>query len=211
MDRDIQSRVMLCCLVSCNETPIQEGSPSPPVTDTPAHTATAHTEPALPSQNAHDLSHPASMYPAHVLGLTSSGSRINKNRRHTRHKMRYALSPLNTAMQHPLASECAAQPPLVLQPVFSEEDWNSINSRTSKRARQACKAAILKRQHNDQLQSDLAAAIQLTCSRQGLPRGALTSSATDPTSARVGLVQSSLLSLRCSTGLACMSLHLGKH
>ena len=158
--------------MTANETPIQGGFPSPPVTSTPAYTAAAHNESAPPSRNpqsicALDLSHSASMYPAHVLGLTSSGSRINKNRRHTRHKMRYALSPLNIAMQHPLASECAVQPPLVLQPVFSEEDWNSINSRTSKRARQACKAAILKRQRNDQLQSDLAAAIQLNDSLTG--------------------------------------------
>jgi hypothetical protein len=156
--------------MTANETPIQGGSPSPPVTGTPAYTAATHTEPALPSRNAQDLSHSASMYPAHVLGLTSSGSRINKNRRHTRHKMRYALSPLNIAMQHPLASECAVQPPLVLQPVFSEEDWNSINSRTSKRARQACKAAILKRQRDEQLQSDLAAAVQLNDSLNPAPR-----------------------------------------
>ena len=156
--------------MTANETPIQGGSPSPPVTGTPAYTAATHTEPALPSRNAQDLSHSASMYPAHVLGLTSSGSRINKNRRHTRHKMRYALSPLNIAMQHPLASECAVQQPLVLQPVFSEEDWNSINSRTSKRARQACKAAILKRQRDEQLQSDLAAAVQLNDSLNPAPR-----------------------------------------
>ena len=128
--------------MTANETPIQGGSPSPPVT-------AAHTEPALPF-------HSASMYPAHMLGLTSSGARINKHRRHTRHKMKYALSALHIAMQHPLASECSVQQPLVLQPVFSEEDWNSINSRTSKRARQACKAAILKRQRDEQLQSDLA-------------------------------------------------------
>ena len=132
--------------MTANETPIQGGSPSPPVT-------AAHTEPALPF-------HSASMYPAHMLGLTSSGTRVNTHRRHTRHKMKYALSALNIAMQHPLASECSVWP-LVLQPVFSDEDRESINSRTSKRARQACKAAILKRQCGEQLQSDLAPAVQL--------------------------------------------------
>jgi hypothetical protein len=75
-----------------------------------------------------------SMYPAHMLGVASGSSRINKNRRRSRHKMKYALSPLNFAMQHPPASECADQQPLVLQPVFSEEDLASIASRTSKRA-----------------------------------------------------------------------------
>ena len=55
--------------MTANETPIQGGSPSPLVTGTPAYTAAAHTEPALPSRNAQDLSHSASMYPAHVFGL----------------------------------------------------------------------------------------------------------------------------------------------
>lgn len=44
-----------------------------------------------------------------------------------------------------------------VQPVFSEEDLASMASRTSKRARQACRAAILKRQRGEQLQSDLQA------------------------------------------------------
>ena len=84
--------------------------------------------------------------------------------------MRYALSHLIIAMQHPPASECAAQQRLVLQPGFSEEDLASIASHTSNRARQICRAAILKRQRGEQLQSDMAAAVQLNSSLNPPPR-----------------------------------------
>ena len=65
---------------------------------------------------------------------------------------------------------CASPQPLVLQPVFSEEDLASIASRTSKKARQAVKAAILKRRLEEQLQSDMAAAVQLKNSLNPAPR-----------------------------------------
>ena len=110
----------------------------------------------LPRPFAYRTSHPDSMYPAHMLGVTSGGSRINNNIRRSRHRMKYALSPLNFAMQHPPVGECADQQPLlVLQPVFSEEDLASIASCTSKKARQAVKAAILKRRRAEQLQYSL--------------------------------------------------------
>ena len=77
---------------------------------------------------------PGSLHPAHMQGSSARGSRLSSSRRRSRRRLMYALSPLKIIMQCPPVVELDdLQPPLALQPVFSEGDLASIASLKSKR------------------------------------------------------------------------------